>query len=93
MSTTVEREADQKTVELAAELHELEEQEAALESRTRSLEFAGPLALILSLFAVALGLGAFVIALSNRSETTSASGSSSGVASSTNSAPGRHRAA
>lgn len=88
MSTTAERETERPTAGLAEELHELEEQEAALERRTRSLEFAGPLALILSFFALALGLGAFVIALSNRSETTSASGSNSGVASSSSGATG-----
>lgn len=88
MSPTVERDTERPTAGLAEELHELEEQEAALERRTRSLEFAGPLALIFSLFAMALGLGAFVIALSNRSETTSASGSSSGVASSSSGATG-----
>lgn len=78
MSTTATPEADQ-SAQLADALHELEEHEAALETRTRSLEFAGPLALVLSIVAIALGIGAFAIALSNRSDATSDSGSSSGV--------------
>jgi uncharacterized cupredoxin-like copper-binding protein len=65
MSTTTDAEAQQSTPELADELHELADQEAALERRTRALELSGPLALILSVFALALGIGALVVALTN----------------------------
>jgi uncharacterized cupredoxin-like copper-binding protein len=64
MSATVDHETEPATAELADELHELESQEAALEQRTRSLEFSGPLAMIFALFALALAAGAFVVALS-----------------------------
>jgi uncharacterized cupredoxin-like copper-binding protein len=70
MSATIDREGESTSQALEQELHELEEQEEALERRTRSLEVAGPLALILSLFALALGIGAIVIALSNGSDNT-----------------------
>jgi uncharacterized cupredoxin-like copper-binding protein len=75
MSATVDGEREAKSPELEEELHELEAQEAALERRTRSLEVAGPLALVLSFFALALGIGAIVIALSNSSDNTSMMGS------------------
>jgi uncharacterized cupredoxin-like copper-binding protein len=65
MSTTTDAEAQQPTPELADEVHELADQEAALERRTRALELSGPLALILSIFALALGIGALVVALTN----------------------------
>jgi uncharacterized cupredoxin-like copper-binding protein len=65
MSTTTERDAPASVEE---ELHELEAHEADLERRTRSLELAGPLALILSVIALALGIGAIAIALSNGSD-------------------------
>jgi uncharacterized cupredoxin-like copper-binding protein len=72
MSTTLEREDEQS---LSDELRELEAQEEALERRTRSLELAGPLALIFSLVALAVGIGAIAIALSNGSDNASGSGS------------------
>jgi uncharacterized cupredoxin-like copper-binding protein len=77
MSATIEREGESTSPELEQELHDLEAQEAALERRTRSLEVAGPLALILSCFALALGIGAIVIALSNGSDNTGMMGSTS----------------
>jgi uncharacterized cupredoxin-like copper-binding protein len=64
MSATVDHEPEQATTGLTEELHELEAQEAALERRTRSLEFSGPLALIFALFALLLAGGAFIVALS-----------------------------
>ena len=68
MTATIDREDTSTPPELADEVHDLEAQEAALERRTRSLEVAGPLALILSLLAIAVGIGALVIALANRSD-------------------------
>ena len=81
--STVEPEPDRARTELVDEVHELEEQAAALERRTRSLELAGPLALFFSLFALALGAGAFIVALSNRSDNTLGS-TTGGVATSGN---------
>jgi uncharacterized cupredoxin-like copper-binding protein len=77
MPATIEREGESTSPELEQELHDLEAQEAALERRTRSLEVAGPLALILSFFALALGIGAIVIALSNGSDNAGMMGSTS----------------
>ncbi len=88
MSAILDHETDQASTELAEELHELEGQEAALERRTRSLEISGPLALIFSLFALALGLGAFIVALAHDGDNTSASSGTSGVASAANGAGG-----
>ena len=76
MSTTTEPDT---TPTVEEELHELEAQEAALERRTRSLELSGPLTLILSIVAVAIGIGALVIALANGSgDTSMMSGTSMG---------------
>lgn len=82
MAVTVEPELDSSQRALAAELHELEAHEAALERRTRSLELAGPLALILSLFALALGVGGLVVALNKNGDTAadSAAAASGGTA-------------
>jgi uncharacterized cupredoxin-like copper-binding protein len=77
MSATVDRESEATSPELEQELHDLEAQEAALERRTRSLEVSGPLALILSFFALALGIGAIVIALGNSSDNTGMMGGTS----------------
>jgi uncharacterized cupredoxin-like copper-binding protein len=74
MSTTTDPELQQP--QLAEEVHDLAEQEAALERRTRALELAGPLALILSILALALGIGALVVALTNGSDEA---GSGSGI--------------
>lgn len=59
--------------DLADELHDLESQEASLERRTRSLEASGPLSLVLSVLALALSIGAFVVALSSDSGNTNRS--------------------
>jgi uncharacterized cupredoxin-like copper-binding protein len=67
MSATAGNQGGEASRELAGELHDLESQEAALERRTRSLEVSGPLALVLSVLALALSIGAFVVALSNDS--------------------------
>src|SRR5919197_2943343 len=76
MSTTTEPDT---TPTVEEELHELEAQEAALERRTRSLELSGPLTLILSIVAVAIGVGALIIALANGSgDTSTMSGTSMG---------------
>ena len=78
MSVTVEPEVDQSSEDLAAELHELEAQEAALERRTRSLELAGPLALVFAFFALALGAGGLVVALSKDGDSSSGTPSNGG---------------
>jgi uncharacterized cupredoxin-like copper-binding protein len=75
MSATIEREGEQSTAELADEVHDLEAQEEALERRTRSLELSGPLALVFSFFALAVGIGAFVVALGNRNDSGTSGGS------------------
>ena len=67
MSTTTGQPGEPQTTELAEELHDLEVQEAALERRTRALEFGGPLTLLFSVFALALSIGAFVVALTHDS--------------------------
>src|SRR5919197_1425084 len=74
MSATIEREGESPSPELEQELHDLEAQEAALERRTRSLELSGPLALVLSFLALAIGIGALVVALGNRSDATTMMG-------------------
>lgn len=91
MSTLTEGPASQTSEKLAEELHELEAQEAALERRTRSLELAGPLAMIFSFIALAFGIGALAIALTHntdkrvvtmmRAATPAPSGSSAGSSS------------
>ena len=63
MSTTLREGPEGADPTLAAEVHDLESREEALESRTRSLEFAEPLALILAVVAIALALGALIVAL------------------------------
>jgi uncharacterized cupredoxin-like copper-binding protein len=81
MSTMIERDAESTGPELEQDLHQLEVQEAALERRTRSLEVAGPLALVFSFFALAIGIAALAIALGNGSDDTSMmSGTSAGAA-------------
>jgi uncharacterized cupredoxin-like copper-binding protein len=78
MSTTTDREPAHDS--LTEELQELEAQEAALERRTRSLELAGPLALLFSILALAIGIGALVVALVNGSnDNTSRAVSSAGA--------------
>ena len=67
MPATVERDGEPSGHELAQELHELEAQEVELERRTRSLEFAGTLALIVSIFGLVLAIAAITVALANSS--------------------------
>ena len=67
MSTTPDKPGGVANAELANELHDLEVHEAALERRTRALEFGGPLTLLFSVVAVALSIGALVVALSHDS--------------------------
>jgi uncharacterized cupredoxin-like copper-binding protein len=74
MSTTTEDRTEQTSDDLAAELHDLEAQEAALEHRTRSLEFVGPLALLFSFIALAVGVGALIVALNNDQGSNGGSG-------------------
>jgi len=83
MSTVIEEPPTGSAADLAEELHELEEHEAALERRTRSLEFAGPLALLFSFVALAVGVGALVVALNK----DSGNGGSSVASGSTMAAP------
>ena len=81
MSPTIDHAHATSKTDLSDELHELEAPEAALERRTRSLEFAGPLALLFSVFALALGIGALVVALGNDSgKTITPAASSTGAA-------------
>jgi uncharacterized cupredoxin-like copper-binding protein len=68
MPATIDREGQSSSPGLEQEVHDLEAQETALEQRTRSLELSGPLALILSVVALAVGIGALAIALSNGSD-------------------------
>ena len=63
MSTTIDPDTEKPAAGLADEVHDLAEHEAALERRTRALELSGPLALIFSVLALALGIGALVVAL------------------------------
>jgi uncharacterized cupredoxin-like copper-binding protein len=65
MSATTDEPATGAGAELASELHELEEHEAALERRTRSLELTGPLALVFSLLALAGAGAALAVALTH----------------------------
>lgn len=81
MPITADHEPETSTAELSDELHTLEAQEAGLERRTRSLELTGPLALIISIFAIAIGIGALVVAFSNGSDgTTTPTASDTGAA-------------
>jgi len=73
MPATIEHEAEHTSTELTEELHDLEAQEAALERRTRSLELAGPLALLFSFVALGLGIAALVVALDKDSNKTTGS--------------------
>src|SRR5262245_15166367 len=85
MSTTTEDRTEQTSEDLAAELHDLEAQEASLERRTRSLELAGPLALVFSFIALAVGVGALVVALNNDHATNGGSVASAMMGSGTGS--------
>jgi uncharacterized cupredoxin-like copper-binding protein len=65
MSATTDEPATGSGADLTEELHHLEEQEANLERRTRSVELVGPLALVFSLLALAGAAAAFVVALTH----------------------------
>lgn len=80
MPITADHEPETSTTDLSDELHTLEAQEAGLERRTRSLELFGPLALIFSIFALAIGIGALVVAFSNGSDKTTPAASDTGAA-------------
>ena len=84
MSIATEPRDEAPSAALADEIHSLEAQEAELERRTRSLELSGPLALLFAFFALALSIGAFIVALGRDSEhltsaPTMMGGSTSGV--------------
>ena len=70
MSATVDREKD-GSGELTERLKELRAQESALERRTSSLELSNPLGILLGFAALAIAIGALVVALANRSDSRS----------------------
>jgi uncharacterized cupredoxin-like copper-binding protein len=69
MSTTIDPRNERPPADLADEVHELEAHEAALERRTSSLELSGPLGIVLSLAALALSIGALVVAFGAKNDT------------------------
>jgi uncharacterized cupredoxin-like copper-binding protein len=77
MSATVDREPEQSP-EVAEKLRRLriqeaalEQRESALEQRTSRLELSNPLGILLAFAALAIAIGALVIALANRSDSRS----------------------
>src|SRR5262249_7135015 len=80
MSAGTEPQTKTSDEALAAELHELEAQEKALERRTRSLEVSNPLALLFSILALALAAGALIFALNKDGGSNGARGSVAPVA-------------
>jgi uncharacterized cupredoxin-like copper-binding protein len=80
MSATVDEPKTGSGEDLADGLHQLEEHEAALERRTRSLEFAGPLSLVFSLMALAAAGGALAVALTHEHTGSSVRISAGGTA-------------
>jgi uncharacterized cupredoxin-like copper-binding protein len=66
MSSTIQHEDERSQTALEDELQELESQEQALERRTHSLEVSGPLTLLFSFIAMAIAIGALVVAVSNK---------------------------
>lgn len=75
--------------DLATELRELEAHEEAIEHRTRSLEIAGPLALVFSIVAIAAAIGALVISLSSDSGMSGSGGMAGAGAAGTGSGAGQ----
>lgn len=69
MSATIDSEPGLDP-ELGKELDELRSHESALEERTRRLEVGNPLAIVLSFAAIALAIGALIIAVANRNDTS-----------------------
>jgi len=65
MSATIDEPAQGSEADLAEELHHLEDQEANLERRTRSVELMGPLALVFALLALAGAGAALAVALTH----------------------------
>ena len=74
MSTTTDEE-HRDTSELDDELQELRAQEAGLEQRTSRLEISNPLALLVGFAALALAIGALVVALGARMDINHNNGS------------------
>jgi uncharacterized cupredoxin-like copper-binding protein len=70
MSATIDKEP-RPSPELDDELRELRAQESALEQRTKWLEVSNPLGIVLSVFALAIAIGALVVALGDRTDTNS----------------------
>jgi hypothetical protein len=73
MSATIDKERGEPP-DAADELQQLREQESALEERTQRLEFSNPLAIFLGLAALALAIGALVVALVDHSDSSSMMG-------------------
>jgi uncharacterized cupredoxin-like copper-binding protein len=88
MSTTKDPPTHSAPQSLRDELHQLEAEEEQLETRTRRLEMSNPFALLFSIVACALALGAFIVALSNNNNTPGSVGASAAGA-----APGSSSAA
>lgn len=78
MSTTVDPEHETTRSEPGEQLRQLEEQEATLERRTRSLEMSNPLALLFSVLALGLAIGALAVALTDNSSTANRLGATRG---------------
>lgn len=83
MSATTDEPATGSGADLAEELHQLEEQEANLERRTRSVELMGPLALVFSLLALAGAAAALAVALTHEHTGSSVNISAAGGGGST----------
>ena len=83
MPATIDEPTKGSGADLAEELHELEAQEEALERRTRSLEFAGPLSLVFSLLALAGAAAALAVALTHEHTASDVNISAGGAGGST----------
>lgn len=79
MPTTTDHQPEAGTTDLGDELRTLEAQEVELERRTSSLEFSGPLALVVSVLALIVGVGALVVALGNGSDRMTPMGAGAGA--------------
>src|SRR5918912_3881430 len=82
MPTTAEPSTNGTPETLEDELHKLEAEEELLATRTRRLEFSNPVALILSIIAVALALGALLVTLAHYDNMASTPNNSSAATSS-----------
>ena len=83
MSATADEPKTGSGDDLADELHQLEEHEAALERRTRSVELMGPLTLVFSLLALAGAAAALAVALTHEHTASSVNISAGGAGGST----------